>query len=358
VKKSISKRTRERFVVDTVAIDLGDELSQFCALDREGRCVITGQVRTNREELKCWVERLRPERVVIEAGTHSPWVSRYLCSLGWRVVVANPRKVALIFRNRKKRDRVDAESLARLGRSDETLLSPIFHRAEQTQLDLAVIRSRDAAVRCRTMLINHVRGIVKSVGGRLPACSAAAFGPKLLSAVPTLLRVALEPLLEQCQLLTQRVRQYDRELDRIASERYPETARFRQVKGVGPITALAYRLLIETPGRFSRSRNVGAYFGLVPASAESGELSPQLRITKEGDALMRRLLVSAAQYILGPFGPDSDLRRSGLAIAARGGKNAKKRATVAVARKLAVLLHRLWITDQPYVALYKLKQVA
>jgi transposase len=111
---------------------------------------------------------------------------------------------------------------------------------------------------------------------------------------------------------------------------------------------VAFLLTIEDPARFAKSREVGPYVGLVPKQDESGESSPQLGITKTGDVMLRRLLVGSAHYILGPFGEDCDLRRQGMKLAARGGKNAKRRAIVAVARKLAVLLHRLWVTGEVY----------
>lgn len=155
-------------------------------------------------------------------------------------------------------------------------------------------------------------------------------------------------MLEMIQRLTQEIRRMDREIERLCRERYPEIERLRQVKGVGPITASCFVLTLEDPDRFETSRAVGAYLGLRPRLRNSGEHEPQLRITKGGDVLLRRLLVSGGHYILGPFGPDTDLRGCGLRLCERGGKAAKKRGTVAVARKLAVLLHRLWVTGERY----------
>ena len=129
---------------------------------------------------------------------------------------------------------------------------------------------------------------------------------------------------------------------------YPETDLLRQVEGVGALTALAFVLTLENPERFAKSRSVGAYLGLEPAQDQSGDRDPQRHISKEGDEMLRKLLVGSAHYILGPFGSDSDLRRHGEKIASRGGKNAKKRAAVAVARKLSVLLQRLWVTGEVY----------
>jgi transposase len=213
---------------------------------------------------------------------------------------------------------------------------------------MALIRSREALVSCRTQLVNHVRGTVKSFGGRLPKCPARSFHNKAPEHIPEALWPALEPILEQIGSLTQRIRDYDRQLESISREHYPETELLRQVEGVGPLTALTFVLTIEDPYRFEKSRSVGTYVGLVPARDQSGDRDPQKRISKEGDEMLRKLLVSGAHYILGPFGSDSDLRRHGEKIASRGGKNAKKRAVVAVARKLAVLMHSLWISAEVY----------
>lgn len=166
--------------------------------------------------------------------------------------------------------------------------------------------------------------------------------------MPAELVSALGPVLETIAELTVRIRAYDRELERLCAQQYPETQRLRQVAGVGALTALAYVLVLEDPTRFARSRAVGPYLGLRPKRAESGQARPQLRISKGGDVLLRKLLVQSAHYVLGPFGPDTDLRRWGQRLAARGGKNAKKRAVIAVARKLAVLLHRLWMSGAKY----------
>jgi transposase len=274
--------------------------------------------------------------------------------LGREVLVANARQLRLIYASPRKSDRVDAETLARLGRLDPALLKPIRHRGPAAQADLAQLRARDCLVRTRAQLINHVRGAVKSVGQRLPASSAPAFASRAAAApVPEVLRPALEPVLTLVATLTQQIRAMERTLTDVAT-RYPETQRLRQVTGVGPLIALCYVLTLEDPHRFTRSRAVGAYLGLCPRQRDSGAAHPQLRITKCGDPMLRRLLVNGAHYILGPFGPDCDLRRWGLALAARGGTNAKKRAVVAVARKLATLLHRLWLSGARYEPLRQL----
>jgi transposase len=329
-------------------MDLGDRYTQLCVLDAEGTEIEATRVRTTPTGLEQWFARRPRARVVVEAGTHSPWASRCVGALGHEVIVANPRKLRLIYANPGKTDRVDAEYLARVGRVDPRLLGGITHRGEAAQAALAVLRSRDTLVRTRTQLINHVRGVVKAMGGRLPSSSAEAFSRKGAGAVPAALQPAVRPVLEHIGQVTQQVRAYDRQLTQLSTTQYPETGALRQVAGVGPVTSLAYVLILEDPNRFARSRAVGAYLGLQPRRRQSGERDPQLRITKAGDPLLRRLLVQSAHYILGPHGPDTDLRRHGERIAARGGKNAKKRAVIAVARKLAVLLHHLWISGEVY----------
>ena len=267
---------------------------------------------------------------------------------GHEVLVANARKLRLIYASKQKSDEVDAENLARLARVDPRLLYPLKHRGEDAQAHMAIIRSRQALVDCRTQLVNHVRGAVKSFGARLPKCPARSFHKRASEHIPQALWPALGPILEQIASLTQRIRDYERELETISKEHYPETELLRQVEGVGTLTALTFVLTLEDPYRFEKSRSVGAYLGLVPARDRSGDRDPQKHISKEGDEMLRKLLVGSAHYILGPFGSDSDLRRHGQKIASRGAKNAKKRAAVAVARKLAVLLHSLWMSGEIY----------
>ena len=337
----------------TAGLDLGDRYSYLCLIDREnGEVVEEGRLRTTPEALRRRFASEPSLRIAIETGTHSPWVSRLLKECGHEVLVANTRKLRLIYSNKRKTDEVDAENLARLARLDPKLLYPVAHRGEDSQAHMAIVRSRQALVDCRTQLVNHVRGAVKSFGARLPKCPARSFHKRAKEHIPQALSPALGPVLEQIASLTERILEYDRKLEAISLERYPETQLLRQVEGVGPLTALTFVLTVEDPHRFEKSRSVGAYLGLVPATARSGEKDPQKRISKEGDEMLRKLLVSCAHYVLGPFGSDSDLRRHGEKIASRGGKNAKKRAAVAVARKLAVLLHRLWLTGETYDPLY------
>ncbi len=351
MKKSINKRVSSKTMAEGVAaigLDLSDRTGRFYAIDDEGLVIAEGSVTLRSAELQKWASSIGKTVIAIEAGTHSPWISRLLSACGHEVIVANPVKVALITQNLKKTDPVDAEYLARLARLDRELLFPIQHRGEQAQIDLQVIRTREIAVQVRTKLIGHVRGAVKSFGGRLPKCSTEAFVNTTRKAVPEALKTALDPIYGQIDQLTETIDGYDRQIQKLVQTRYPEVERLTQIKGVGALTGLAFVLVLEDAARFASSRSVGPFLGLTSKKDQSGESDPQRGITKAGDRLMRRLLVQSAHYIQGPFGVDSDLRRHGEKIAARGGKRAKKRATIAVARKLSVLMHRLWVSGETY----------
>ena len=332
----------------TVGVDLGDQWSHYCILGLEGETLGEGQMRTTPQDVAGFFQALNGARVVLEVGTHSAWVREVICGYGHEVLVANPRLMEGSKRRKRKNDRIDANKLARLGRVDPQSLHPMQHRSAEVRQDLVMLRARDALVAARTELINATRGLVKSMGARLPRCSSPSFARKVEEAVPAEIQEALLPLVRMTAALSDSIQGYDEKIEELASEKYGHTTFLRQVKGVGPITALAYVLTLENPERFVKSRDVGPYLGLVPKQEDSGESQPQLGISKAGDTMVRRLLVGSAQYILGPFGPDTDLRRYGLRLCERGGKNAKKRAAVAVARKLAVLLHRLWVSGEVY----------
>ncbi len=334
-----------------IGVDLGDKKSRYCVIDGEGG-INEGGLTTTAAGFSKHFEGITKARFALEVGTHSAWVTALLEGWGHEVYVANPRRMESIHKNRRKNDRVDAKTLARLVRADPELLYPIRHRGVEAREDLILLRSRAALVRARSSLINAVRGLVKSVGGRIGKCSAESFPKHAKKDVPEGIQGAVLPLVKTIETLTNKIRAYDRRVEQMAAAQYPETELLKQVAGVGDLTALAFVLTIEDPERFRKSRDVGAYLGLIPCQDDSGETSKQLRITKTGDKMLRRLLVGSANYMLGAFGPDCDLRRFGEAMAARGGKNAKKRAIVAVARRLAVLLHRLWVTAEVYEPLH------
>jgi transposase len=332
----------------TVGVDLGDQWSNYCILDLGGETLREGQFRTRRQEVGEFFQGLTASRVVIEVGTHSAWIREVIAGLGHEVLVANAQRMEGRKRRRRKNDRIDAAKLARLGRVDPKSLYPIQHRSTEVREDLLIVRVRDSLVESRTKLISTVRGMVKTMGARVACCSSISFAKKAADQIPPQVRETLEPLLRLIQTLSEEIQCYEKRIEKLGREKYMDTKLLRQVNGVGPVTSLAYVLTLETPQRFKKSRDVGPYLGLVPQQEDSGDSQPQLGISKAGDRMLRKLLVGSAQYILGPFGPDTELRRFGMKLCQRGGKNAKKRASVAVARKLAVLLHRLWSSGEVY----------
>lgn len=336
----------------TIGVDLGDKNHIAAVFDPDGNELEVAKVTNTKTGIKHFFKRYKGSTVAIEAGTHSPWISRLLEDMGCNVYVGNPRKLRFIWDSTDKSDQRDARMLAMVCRIEPKLLWPLRHRNPKAQADLVVIKSRNALVRSRVGLISHARGVVKATGERLPACGTECFTKRCEAFVPSDLWPALEPVFKTITLLSEQIHELDDQIKRLCQHQYPETQRLQQVAGVGSVTALCYVLSIEDPARFGKSRQVGPFLGLTPRRDQSGKIDKQLRISKAGNTYLRSLLVGSAHYILGPFGPDSNLRRHGLAIAARGGKNAKKRAAVAVARKLAVLLHRLWVGEQDYDLFY------
>lgn len=332
----------------TIGMDLGDRSNFVVVLDNDGNEIVSRQITNSKDALTQFFKSYTDTAVAIEAGTHSAWISRLLQSMGHTVYVGNPRKLRVIWDSIDKSDARDACMLARVCRLDPGLLWPVAHRSIKAHDDLEIIKARNVLIKSRTQLINHLRSIIKTRGDRLPKCSPAIFAMKVKPYIPQPLLMSCLPLLETIEELTQRIKKYDKEIRLLCKDSYKETQYLEQVTGIGPVTALAYVLTLEDPKRFSKSRMVGAYLGLTPRRDQSGDTDKQLRITKAGNSYLRRLLVGSAQYIMGPFGQDCSLRRYGVAIGSRGGKNAKRRAAVAVARKLSVLLHRLWQSQEPY----------
>jgi transposase len=351
-----SKNISERKL--TIGLDLGDRSSWYCLLDEVGEVLQEQRLTTTPKAMREVFGGMPRCRIALETGMHSPWISRLLSELGHEVIVAHARNVRLIGESRKKDDRLDARTLARLARIDPQLLCPVKHRSAQAQAHLSVIRARAGLVRSRTALINTARGLTKSYGERLRGCNPRNMNPDKSQGLSPELQSALAPLLAAIESLSERIYEYNQQIEKIAKESYPQTARLEQVKGVGTLIALTYLLTLEDPHRFRKSRDVGCYVGLQPGRRSSGQSEPQMHISKEGDPYLRTLLVQGAHHILGPFGADSDLRRWGLKLAERGGKNGKKRAVIATARKLAVLLHRLWVSGEVYEPLRNSHQAA
>jgi transposase len=342
--------------VPAVGVDTGDKWSHICVRDATGDVASELRIRTTRESVRKFFSTLVRCRVALEVGTHSRWIAEELEKLGFEVYVANARRLRAIYQSDTKTDKCDARFLAEIVAVKPSLLCPIKHRGEQAQSDLALLRARAALVKTRTLLINHVRSTIKSMGGRLAKTSSGAFH-RQVDAIPDERRMVLEPLMKQIREQTAYIRGYDKTIEERGAS-YPAAALLRKVAGVGPVVALSFICTIEDPHRFANVRKIASYLGLRQRLDESGELRKELPITKAGDTDLRRHLVTSAQFILGPLGPDCDLRRWGTNLVERGGSGSKKKAVVAVARKLAVLLLSLWKSGAEYDPLRRAKQEA
>lgn len=334
----------------TIGIDLGDRKHSICALDASASIIDERTITNHRESLRRLSEKHPAATIAMEVGTHSPWTSRFLASRGHEVIVANPRKLRAIYANTRKSDRHDARMLARLARVDRELLHPIEHGSEQAQRDLLQVKLRDNLVAQRVDVINSVRMTLKSLGIRVPKSSTPAVARRcreFLAGEHVEVLAMIEPSLEVLDSLTAGINRLEKSIEETCA-RYPVTTRLMKIRGVGPITALTFVLVVGDPERFTSNRNVAAYLGLVPRRDQSGDIDKQLRISKAGNAYLRRLLIGCAQYLLGHFGTDCELRRHGQKLAAMGGPRAKKKAVVAVARKLAVLMLTLWRGELDY----------
>lgn len=343
-----------------IGIDLGDKKHAVCVLGKDGEIVSEFSISNREARLEQLARDYPRARVALEVGTHSPWISRLLSEAGMEVFVANARKLRAIYQNDRKCDELDARMLAKIARLDPSMLHPIRHGGEQHQRDLLPIKMRDTLVRQRVAVIGSMRALVKALGLRLDlnhnAASVRRVRATLESESEGGLLAMLEPALQVVETLNQQIALYDARIAETAKQRYPEALKLRSIGGVGPITSLCFVLSIDDPQRFKDARDVGAYLGLVPRRDQSGGSDKQLPISKAGNRYLRKLLVQSAHYILGPFGTDCDLRRHGLKLAQRGGKAAKKRATIAVARKLAVLMLTLWRKQRDYEPLRHAEQ--
>lgn len=329
----------------TIGLDVGDKSSCLCVLDADGEIIEESKIPTTPKAVEARFVKREPVRVVLETGTHANWLHDALEAMGHEVLVADARRLRAISDGDRKDDRKDAETLARLGRSDTRLLSPVDPRTPEVRKDLEVLRARGKLVVVRTMLVNHIRGVVKSFGLRMPECSAESLHKRPL---PPELSNELATVMDMLKSTSEAIDAYDEKIAYLAEKKYPQTTVLRQVRGVGPITALCFVLTVGDPRRFKDTRDVGPYLGMTPKKHQSGAKDPKLRITKSGDTMMRTLLVQSAQHLLRRSSPDCDLKRFGTRLASRGGNFAKQRAVIATARKLSVLLLAMWKNGEVY----------
>lgn len=329
----------------TVGVDVGDSSCCLCVLDPDGEIIEESKIPTTPSALKARFSSREPVRVVLETGTHANWMHDALEAMGHEVIVADARSLRAISESDRKDDRTDATKLARMGRSELKLLRHVDPRSPEIRRDLEFLRARGKLVVVRTMLVNHVRGVVKSFGHRMPVCSSESLHKRSL---PPELQSQLETTMEMLKVTTASIKTYDAKIEELAKTKYLQAAVLMQIYGVGALTALCYVLTIGDPRRFKNARNVGPFLGMTPRRRQSGESDPKLRITKAGNSMLRTLLVQSSQHILRRSSPDCDLKRLGTRIIKKGGAHAKQRAVIATARMLAVIMLAMLKTGEVY----------
>ena len=346
----------EKKPLATVGLDLGDLNSNACMLNRAGIEVGEFLMGTTPEGFEQFFRELPAgSLIVLEVGTHSPWASRLLRELGFTVRVVNARKIS---KRRIKTDRRDARMLARKGYEESADLVEVHHRGEQQQKDLLVVQARATLVGTRTDLINVARGTVKGFGYRLEAMDTDNVTSAMADDLPVDIAGPIKALLRTVESINLELELLDDEIKQLIKQ-YPATKEMMKIRSVGEVTALTFVLTIGDAERFSSSRTVGVAVGLTPNKDQSGQNDPQLGISKAGNEYMRGLLVQCAQLTLSKRGGDSDIRRWGLKLQGKGTDgHQKKRAVVAVARKLAVLMHKLWSSGAAYDPFYYSEQEA
>ena len=341
-----------------IGMDVSEKSIELFALSADNKTESKGKLVNNPAKVKAFLAGLSNTSkltVALETGTHSPWLSKMLEEHGCKVLVGHARKLRAIWGDDHKCDQRDAEMLARMARADQKLLHPVKHVSQEARAEQAVIKARDVLVKTSTMLINHLRGTLRSFGISTSGITADSMDKKIMPLIPKELRPALKGVVEQLKSIRKKIKEYDKKMTDLCKS-HPETKIFQQINGVGPVTALTFALIIADPGRFGNSRRIGGYIGLAPKRDQSGATDKPLGITKAGNGLLRKSLIQSANYILGAFGTDCELKRYGMRIAAKGGKIAKRKAKVAVARKLAVTMWRLWMDKAEYDPFYKENQ--
>jgi len=339
-----------------IGMDVSEKSIEICALSSKSDMSKNIKIANTPKSVNKFIDGYTGDKsflvFAIETGTHSPWLEELISMKGCKVYVCNARKLRMIWQSDQKSDTRDATMLANMLKFNPKLLYPIKHQKKETRIDLSVIKCRDALVRSRTSMMNCIRGQLRSFGVDTSSLKPYNFSSLAAKIIPNELRCTMDGILAQIKLLELEIRNYDKKIEELC-KKYPVTEKFRNIKGVGPLVSLVFALIISNPERFKRGRHLSSYLGLVPRRYQSGATDRQLSITKAGNCLLRRLLVQSANYIMGPFGQECDLREFGMKIRARGNNIAKKKAKVAVARKLAILMLKLWLSEEEYIPQYK-----
>lgn len=344
----------------TIGADVSDRTTKVCVMTKadggERRIVVETTCATTEagfEEAFSKFDRSWP--VVFESGTHCRWMDRMFRKMGFKTIIGNPGKIPSITKSNTKNDRNDARELARLALADPAMLHPVFLRDEVFQQMLRFHHARNMLISQRTQTINQIRGFAKSMGHRIECSSTERFHELGKAGWPRELEESAWPLMGSLKTINLKIRAYDKLIVRLAER--PEfksmVERVRAVYGVGIIGSTVFVAAIGgRPDRFDHARDVGPYLGMTPKQDQSGDDDKQLHITHAGADIVRTALVECAGVVMMSNAKDTDLKLKGLRIAVRGGKIARKKARVAVARGLAVaMLALLKDPEREYVPL-------
>lgn len=327
-----------------VGIDVANKASAICVIDEQGEVVRRAEVATEVYELNKTLAGLDEARVVIESCPLAEWLAEVVEAGGHEAVIIDARAARHLVSSKKKTDARDAHTLAQLARTG--WYNAVHRKSREARLLRSQLQARQGLVRTRKAMDSQVRGLLRAQGLRLGRVSAGEFAERVRALagerVPGLLPY-LEPLLSLYEQALVEARRLKRELER-GSRREALRRRLQSVPGVGPLVSQVYVATVDEPGRFEHAEQVADYAGLTPRVSQSGESCYRGRITKEGDQLLRWHLVEAAHVLL-THGRDCRLKRWGLALQRRKGAG---KARVAVARKLAILLWRLWMTGERF----------
>lgn len=336
-----------------VGVDVSEKHLNLCEIDGDDAVCESRMANSSKKLLEHFQGKAK-RRIIIEVGAHTRWIAELLEQLGHQVLIVDPRRTKLISGSLYKDDRIDAMTLAMLGRDAPALLKTVPLRRLESQMVLTLVRARASAVKGRTRIVNTVRGVLKPYGYTIPKDSrGATFTAYIRETLDQALLRIVEPLLVLIETFNAQIKRYDDDVALVLPRLAPDTVHLTQINGVGALTVLYFVALIGDPHRFASNRDIGPYLGLCRKRQDSGDYKSELGITKAGDSLMRALLANCASYLLGPFGQDSDIRRWGLKKVGGGSRAEKKKAKIAVARKLAVVMLTLWKTGRPYTPFHK-----
>lgn len=335
-----------------IGIDLGDKKHAVVGLDDKANIVLKRWVPNKKEDLEALFRRNRGAVFGMETGTHCRWISMLCRECGCEVYVGNAHRLRSIFGNTHKNDMRDAEEIARLLNGDKRHFHPVQLRDAEHQNLVQLVKMREMVMSQRTKSAGAIRGMAKANGVRLPASDADSLHRKLADVIDTLpdnLQLLLRPQIGLLEKLCETIREYDRLIRDYRNEHFrKECDLLETIPGVGPVNAAAFVAFTGDVRRFRHARDVGPYYGLTAGRDQSSSKDEPKRITKEGNEFVRHLLVNAANLIMQGRCRNTELLQFGLRVWGNRGKVAKRKAKVALARKLAVTMAAMLRSGTPY----------